>query len=327
MNDFLLLNNVSYKIGNFNLFIDNLEINENEYFIILGKTGSGKTTLLEIIAGLIKANTGKIFLKNQNITNLPPEKRHFSIVYQDYALFPNMKVKENILFSSKYTKIDNKLFEELIDFLKIKDIMERDIQKLSGGEKQRVALARALLYKPKTLLLDEPLNAIDPVFKYEIMDYLKQLIPRFGITVIHVTHNFREALYLADKIGVIDKGTILEYNNKDIIFNSPTYKETAKFLGFKNILPANILGFKDKKIFTINPAKILIEPYSADYKLDCEIMEILNYTDYFKIYLSHKGEKIFTKCTNINLSSCKKSLKIGFSKEDIVFLREKNEKQ
>ncbi|MDK2793149.1 ATP-binding cassette domain-containing protein [Deferribacteraceae bacterium V6Fe1] len=326
MSNFLILNNISYKIGSFSLFIGNLEIYENEYFVILGKTGSGKTTLLEAIAGLIKINSGKTLFKNQDITNYPPEKRYFSIVYQDYALFPNMTVKENILFSSKYAKIDNKLFGELIDFLKIKNILNRNIQKLSGGEKQRVALARALLYRPKILLLDEPLNAIDPVFKYEIMDYLKQLIPRFGITVVHVTHNFREALYLADKIGVIDNGSILEYNDKDIIFNSPTYKETAKFLGFKNILPANILGFKDQKIFTINPTKILIEPYSADYTLDCEIKEILNYTDHFKIYLSYKGEKIFTKCSNLNLSSYKKSVRIGFNNSDIVFLREKNEK-
>jgi len=326
MINFLKLDNVSYKVGNFNLFIDSLDIYENEYFVILGKTGSGKTTLLEIISGLIRIEKGKILFKDRDITNIQAEKRHFSIVYQDYALFPNMTVKENILFSSKYSKTDNNLFMELVEFLKISDILDRDIRQLSGGEKQRVALARSLLPKPKILLLDEPLNAIDPVFKNEIMDYLKQLIPRFGITVVHVTHNFREALYLADKIGIIDKGSVLEYNNKEIIFNSPTYKETAKFLGFKNILPANMLGIKDKKIFTVNPTKIKIEPQSADYVLDCEIKEILNYTDHFKIYLLYKNEKIFTKCSNINLSPFKKSVKIGFNKDDIVFLREKNEK-
>lgn len=323
MINFLKLDNVSYKVGNFNLFIDNLDIYENEYFVILGKTGSGKTTLIEIIAGLIKVNKGKILFKNLDITNIPAEKRRFPIVYQDYALFPNMTVKENILFSAKYSKIDNKFFVELVEFLKISDILDRDVRKLSGGEKQRISLARALLPKPKILLLDEPLNSIDPVFKNEIMDYLKQLIPRFGITVVHVTHNFREALYLADKIGIIYKGSILEYNRKEVIFNSPKYKETAEFIGFKNILPAHILGFESQKIFTINPTKIKIEPKSADYILDCEIKEILNYTDHYKIYLLYKNEKIFTKCSNINLLNSNKSVKIGFNKDDIVFLRKK----
>ncbi|MGA1845471.1 ATP-binding cassette domain-containing protein [Deferribacter abyssi] len=329
MGNILYIKNLFVKKESFELKIDELSIGENEYFVLLGKTGSGKTMLLETIAGFNKVRKGKIFFKDKNITDIAPEKRCFGFVYQDFALFPNLKVKENILFSIKYRKIKEykKLFDEIIEFLQLEGLLNRDIHNLSGGEKQRVAIARALMSKPEILLLDEPLSAIDPSFRYEIMEYLKKIVPKYGISVIHVTHNFREAAFLAKKMAVILNGRIVEYGNASDILNKPKYLETARFLGFKNIIPSSLLDNKIKGYFTVDPTKVILDKKpTKDISIKCVVDEIVPFIDHKKIYLIYGKMKLFVKMNGnlmkLNITKGEEVF-MNIDKKDISFLRDK----
>ena len=176
---YLKCENLSSRVDDFLLDSINLDIHKNEYFVLLGQSGSGKTRLLETIAGLNEC-TGSILYKDKEIISLPSEKRDIGFVYQDFALFPNLNVEKNIKFSAMYKKIENanELFEDIVDFLKLGHLLSRETNDLSGGEKQRVAIARALYSRPKILLLDEPLSAIDPTFRNSIMKSLKDIHKR-----------------------------------------------------------------------------------------------------------------------------------------------------
>ncbi len=199
----LILDNIEYKIDNFSLGPLNISIEKGEYLALFGASGSGKSTLLEIISGIRKPKKGRIILNNRDITNIAPQKRDISIVFQDYALFPNMTVFENIAYPLKIRKIDKQKMDENINELsqklKIETLLKRYPLNLSGGEKQRVALSRAIIHKPSLLLLDEPLSALDQDLRVEAIDILRK-IKSFGITTIHVSHNKEEAKELASSI-------------------------------------------------------------------------------------------------------------------------------
>ena len=301
----LKVKNLFLKKGKFSLGEFSFEIQQNSYFVILGKTGSGKTMLLESIAG-IQNIEGEIYFEDKNISKLPPNKRNFGFVYQDFALFPNMNVEQNIRFSARYKSIQDEenLFLDLIDFLQIKNILNRDIKYLSGGEKQRVAIARAIYSRPKLLLLDEPLSAIDPTFKNAIMKSLKEIIKRYDTTIIHVTHNFREASYLADKIAVMLDGKILQIGKANDVLNAPTSIEVAEFLGFKNIFNTIILGFKQtNEFFSVDPNKMnfLKEECTDDFCFKCVIEKIIELTDHYKIFAKVDDLQFFAKTSKSKL--------------------------
>ena len=324
----LKIKNLFLKKDNFILGKFSLNIKENSYFIILGKTGSGKTMLLESIAG-IQNIEGQIYFQDKNITNLAPNQRNFGFVYQDFALFPNMNVLRNIKFSARYKKIEDEenLFSDLINFLQIKDILYRDIKHLSGGEKQRVAIARAIYSRPKLLLLDEPLSAVDPTFRNSIMKSLKEIIKRYNTTIIHVTHNFREASYLADKIAVMIDGKILQVGKAHDVLNNPSTIEVAKFLGFKNIFSTDILGFKqENKFFSVDPNKIkfLNTKSKDDYCFECMIEKIMGITDHYKVFVKIKDLQFFVKIPiqifdKLSLYEGHNSF-IFINKKDVVFI-------
>ena len=300
----LEIENLLLKKEDFTLGELSFEVKKNSYFVILGKTGSGKTMLLETIAGLKRNILGKVYLDGLDITTLQPEKRDFGFVYQDFMLFPNMSVEENIKYSSRYKKIKNQkeLFLDLVDFLHIKGLLNRDITHLSGGEKQRVAIARAIYSKPKLLLLDEPLSAVDPTFKNSIMKLLKGIIKRYDMTIIHVTHNFKEASFLADKIAVMLDGKILQIGRANDVLNRPTSIEVAKFLGFKNIFKGSFFDFKDERrdrYFSVDPNRILFSYKKNDREFcyECRIDSILDITDHYKVFAKVKNREIFAKIT------------------------------
>lgn len=187
-----------------------LTISDGEIVSILGPSGCGKTTLLNLILGLTDADSGKIIFDGQDITNVPMEKRGFNIVFQDYALFPNLNVMQNITYGLKNTPniSTQEEINELIELLGLKPHLNKKIDQLSGGQKQRVALARTMVMKPKILLLDEPLSALDGVIKESIKEKIKQIARDYHLTTIIVTHDPEEALTLSDKVLIVNDGSI-----------------------------------------------------------------------------------------------------------------------
>ena len=273
---------------------------DRDYFVILGKTGSGKTLLLETIAGLHK-HTGTVSYRQQDITGVPPEKRRIGFVYQDFALFPHLSVIKNIRFSDRYQGRPSKVqWDELIDFLDLGNLLQRDIHYLSGGEKQRVALARAIYSRPNILLLDEPLSAIDPSFRNTIMENLKGLKQRFHITVIHVTHNFREAAYLADHIGIMMDGNLVQQGPVQEVLHHPSSIPIARFLGFRNILQASLIDPDDDgRYFTVNPALIRVTDQATedDYSMRGICREASEGFNHHELMVEAEGCPVFVKLT------------------------------
>ena len=326
---YLRIENLSSKKDDFLLDKINFNIQKNEYFVLLGQSGSGKTMLLETIAGLNKSN-GKIFYKDNDISIVPTENREIGFVYQDFALFPNLNVEQNIRFSSRYKKIEDadELFDDIVDFLKLENILSRDTKELSGGEKQRVAIARALFSRPKILLLDEPLSAIDPTFRNSIMKSLKDIHKRYDLTTIHVTHNFREASYLADKIAIIMDGKIQQVGLAEDVLNHPINIEVAKFLGFKNIFPATMLGFTSStKVFSVDPNVIKVSnshAIEADYAYEGKLEECMGIVDHYKLFVKVDEHQFFIKILKRDYDDCYVEsgniIKIGFNKKDISFI-------
>ena len=255
------LKNVHVKVADFNLEKIDLSVSQGEYTVILGPTGAGKTVLLETIAGLHAVLRGEIFLAGKDVTHTVPEERGASIVYQDYVLFPHLSVKNNILFGLKVRhlaqpKIDEAL-EWICELIEIRNLLKRLPATLSGGERQRVALARALITKPGILLLDEPLSALDAESREEMRAQLKTTHAKLNITTLHVTHDFEEAMSLADNIVVINGGKIVQVDKPSDIFYHPSSEFVARFTMARNIFEGKIIGQDGPtKIFQYNGIEI-----------------------------------------------------------------------
>jgi ABC-type Fe3+/spermidine/putrescine transport system ATPase subunit len=223
-----------------------IEIEEGEFHFLLGPTGVGKTLILESITGLHKPKKGEIWIGEKKVQGLPPEQREISYVPQDLALFPHLRVKENILYGIKAKNLDLQAYEEyvqaLIQVMKVGHLLERYPANLSGGEKKRVALLRGLAPRPKLLLLDEPLSGLDPSIKIEIQQLLKTLHASFHPTVLCVTHDFEDAYLLGDKITIFIDGKVEQVGKRDDVFLRPKSKKVAQFLGLKNLYGTKVLG-------------------------------------------------------------------------------------
>lgn len=234
-----------------------LEIPDGEIVSILGPSGCGKTTLLNMILGITGVNGGKIIFDGKDITNVPMEKRGFNIVFQDYALFPNLNVHKNITYGLRNNpSISTKEeVEELIRLLELEPHLEKKIDQLSGGQKQRVALARTMVMKPKILLLDEPLSALDGVIKESIKDRIKAIAKEFNLTTIIVTHDPEEALTLSDRVMILNEGGISQYGRPEDIILAPENNFVRTFI-------LNQLEIKKNNIYRLFAAQIQMQAQS-----------------------------------------------------------------
>lgn len=243
----LELKNIRKSFGK-NVILKNvsLSINNGEIVSILGPSGSGKTTLLNLILGITDIENGNLILDGKDITKVPMEKRGFNIVFQDYALFPNLNAYENITYGLKNKpNISSKEeVDDLIKLLGLEEHLNKNINQLSGGQKQRVALARTMVMKPKILLLDEPLSALDGVIKESIKEKIKTIAKDFNLTTIIVTHDPEEALTLSDKVLIIDHGEISQFGKPEEIIHAPKNDFVKKFI-------LNQLEIKKNNIFSL----------------------------------------------------------------------------
>lgn len=210
----------------------NLKIEKGEIVSILGPSGCGKTTLLNLVLGLTQVSEGRIIFDGEDITQMPMEKRGFNIVFQDYALFPNLNVYENIVYGLKNKPNISTIKEvqDLINLLGLGKHLTKKIEELSGGQKQRTALARTLVMKPKILLLDEPLSALDGVIKESIKQKIKEIARDFKLTTIIVTHDPEEALTLSDKVLIVNEGQISQFGTPEEIIKKPANNFVSEFI-------------------------------------------------------------------------------------------------
>ena len=229
----------------------NLDVHEKEFMTLLGPSGCGKTTTLRIIAGFVTPDTGDVVFEGTKINNVPAYKRNVNTVFQKYALFPHLNVYENIAFALRLNKISEEEIynrvEEMLAMVNLRGFEKKDVNLLSGGQQQRVAIARALINKPKVLLLDEPLGALDLKLRKDMQNELKNIQRQTGITFIYVTHDQEEALSMSDTVVVMADGKIQQIGTPTDIYNEPENAFVADFIGESNILDGVMLeDFKAK---------------------------------------------------------------------------------
>lgn len=217
----------------------NLTIETGEYFVILGPTGCGKTVLLECLAGIRKPDSGEIWIDGQNVTEKFPEERHIGYLPQDFALFPTMTVRENIAFGLKAQKKNKDhiqaVVEKLSEKLGISKLLSRHIQGLSGGERQRIALARALATDPSVVFLDEPLSALDESTREKLASELRNIHDSFKTTFVHISHNFEEVAQVADRVALMNTGSVEQTGTVNEVLKRPVSRYAAEFTRTKNV--------------------------------------------------------------------------------------------
>src|SRR5215203_3640238 len=220
-----------------------LEVANGEFFVLLGSSGSGKTTVLTMIAGLTGIDKGRVLLHGRDVTNLPTQERRVGFVFQNYALFQHMTVADNVEFGLRVRKAPTaerrRRRDELLELVGLSGLGSRMPRQLSGGQQQRVALARALAHQPEVLLLDEPLGALDAKIRIELRRTLRAIQRELGITTILVTHDQEEAFELADRLGVMSFGRLLEVGQSQDLYQHPQTEFVATFLGTANLLVGN----------------------------------------------------------------------------------------
>ncbi len=222
----------------------NLEVQRGETLALIGPSGSGKSTLLRLIAGLETPSSGDIRMNGQSILRIPTHRRRFSLMFQDYALFPHLNVAENIRFGLKMHRIGSRSDQmarvrELLDLVNLHGFEKRRVAKLSGGEQQRVALARCLAHTPELLMLDEPLGALDAGLRQRLIVEIKAIVRNLSLTTIYVTHDRTEALDIANRIAVLNEGRLEQVGTPTELYRQPHNIFVARFLGFYNIIPVH----------------------------------------------------------------------------------------
>jgi spermidine/putrescine transport system ATP-binding protein len=318
----------------------NLYIRENEFITLLGPSGCGKTTLLRILAGFEQADSGRVFFNGNLLDEIPPHDRPINTVFQRYALFPHLDVYHNIAFGLKLKKTPKKEMDEqvkeVLRLVKLEGFENRNIKTLSGGQQQRVAIARAVINKPKLLLLDEPLAALDLKLRQDMQYELKEMQKALGITFVFVTHDQEEALTMSDTVVVMNEGEILQIGTPQDIYNEPKNRFIASFIGESNIIPGvmkkdylvNFEGFDfecvDKGFNENEEIEVVLRPEDIELKkanggINGVVTDIIFKGVHYEIIVDVNNKEYVVHSTDPQIVGSKVSLL--FDKEDIHVMR------
>lgn len=275
--------NISKKFGDVTVLDNiNFHVDEGELVVLLGASGSGKTTILRIIAGLESNDTGNIMLHEKDVTEIPARQRGVGVIFQSYALFPKMTVEQNIGYGLRLRKKAKteikKRIDELIELINLEEHRHKRPSQLSGGQQQRVAIARALAYNPEILLFDEPFSALDAQIRSRLRREIRQLLKHINIPAIFITHDQEEALEIADRIAVLNKGRIEQIDTPYNIYNNPETEYVATFLGTANL----ILGTVNDGIFECE-------------QIDLKLPEDVNFKNGQSVKLVFRPEDVFLR--------------------------------
>ena len=291
----------------------NLDIHDKEFVTLLGSSGCGKTTTLRLIAGFLEPTSGKVLLKGEDITGVPPYKRPVNTVFQKYALFPHLNVFENVAFGLRLKKMDEETIRrkvrDMLEVVGLKGFERRSIGQMSGGQQQRVAIARSLVNEPEILLLDEPLGALDLKLRKEMQLELKRLQREMNITFIYVTHDQEEALTMSDTVVVMNKGNIQQIGSPQDIYNEPRNAFVAKFIGDSNIVDGImekdfLVSFGGQEFACVDrgfkprePVQVVIRPEDVDIvppsagKLTGLVREVIFKGVHFEMHVDVEGKE------------------------------------
>ena len=270
----------------------NLDIDEGNFLVLLGPSGCGKSTLLNIIAGLETINEGNVYIDDYNVSKVEPKDRNIAMVFQSYALYPSMNVRENMVFGLKQAKISKEKIEEQLkkvsSFLKVDELLHRKPSQLSGGQRQRVAIGRALVREPRIFLFDEPLSNLDAKLRVEMRREIKKLHQKLKTTVVYVTHDQTEAMSLGTKIAIMNLGVIQQNDTPENIYNKPSNTFVADFIGSPsmNLIKGNLMQNSDKISFIVEGSDKTIQIPINNYYFDKKI-ELNNKEVYFGIRPEH----------------------------------------
>ena len=243
----LVIEELKKTRATFVLEIPRLEVQKGETFVLLGPTGAGKSSFLELLAGFSQPDAGRISVGGSDVTHLPADQRRISILFQEAHLFPHLNVRENIGYGAK----DTALFDQVIELLGLENLLTQGVSVLSGGERQLVALGRALMVRPKVLLLDEPFSSIDPQSRKSVIEAFRRVHRELQITSLMVTHNFEESLHLADRLGVLMKGKLVQAGAPQEVFSTPASEQIARFLGAENLFAGHFESMGDSPSSTL----------------------------------------------------------------------------
>lgn len=240
--DLINLNNIDVSYDGKTKILENLnlKIKKGELVSLLGPSGCGKTTTLRVVAGFIEPTGGTFMLGDEDYTHMPVHKRNFGLVFQSYALFPHLTVEENVAFGLKMKKVKkeeiNKKVSEMLEVVDMAHLAKRYPKELSGGQRQRVAIARALVIEPSLLLLDEPLSNLDAKLRLKMRVEIRKLQQKLGITTLFVTHDQEECFSISDRVAVLNKGVIEQFDTPENIYSNPSTEFVARFVGFENFI-------------------------------------------------------------------------------------------
>ena len=275
----------------------NLEIDEGNFLVLLGPSGCGKSTLLNIIAGLETINEGNVYIDDYNVSKVEPKDRNIAMVFQSYALYPSMNVKENMIFGLKQAKTSKEKIEEQLkkvsSFLQVDSLLERKPSQLSGGQRQRVAIGRALVREPRIFLFDEPLSNLDAKLRVEMRREIKKLHQQLKTTVVYVTHDQTEAMSLGTKIAIMNHGVIQQNDTPENIYNKPSNTFVADFIGSPsmNLIKGNLKQNSDNVSFIAEGSNLEISIKHYDFKNKSELSNN-------EVYFGIRPEHIYFKKLN-----------------------------